>query len=280
MVDLHMHSVYSDGTCTPAELVALAEAGGVAAIALTDHDTVAGIPDLLAAAENSPVEIVPGIEISATCARGTMHILGYLIDPTSAVLLEKIKKMQRGRDQRNQEILKKLNKLGYVLQWSEIEQQAGKDVVGRPHIAAALLQRGYVKTRKAAFDLLLAKGRPAYADRYHFSPQESIEMIHAAGGAAVLAHPATLALKDKALKQMLEELKGYGLDGVETYYSSHRPDQIAKFAQWGEELGLICTGGSDFHGANTPDIKVGTGFGQLNVPDEVLAQLKSAVAAA
>ena len=275
-----MHSVYSDGTCTPAELVALAEAGGVAAIALTDHDTVAGIPDLLAAAENSPVEIVPGIEISATCARGTMHILGYLIDPTSAVLLEKIKKMQRGRDQRNQEILKKLNKLGYVLQWSEIEQQAGKDVVGRPHIAAALLQRGYVKTRKAAFDLLLAKGRPAYADRYHFSPQESIEMIHAAGGAAVLAHPATLALKDKALKQMLEELKGYGLDGVETYYSSHRPDQIAKFAQWGEELGLICTGGSDFHGANTPDIKVGTGFGQLNVPDEVLAQLKSAVAAA
>jgi len=280
VVDLHMHSVYSDGTCTPAELVALAEAGGVAAIALTDHDTVAGIPDLLAAAENSPVEIVPGIEISATCARGTMHILGYLIDPTSAVLLEKIKKMQRGRDQRNQEILKKLNKLGYVLQWSEIEQQAGKDVVGRPHIAAALLQRGYVKTRKAAFDLLLAKGRPAYADRYHFSPQESIEMIHAAGGAAVLAHPATLALKDKALKQMLEELKGYGLDGVETYYSSHRPDQIAKFAQWGEELGLICTGGSDFHGANTPDIKVGTGFGQLNVPDEVLAQLKSAVAAA
>ena len=280
MVDLHMHSVYSDGTCTPAELVALAEEGGVAALALTDHDTVAGIPDLLAAAENSPVEIVPGIEISATCARGTMHILGYLIDPTSAVLLEKIKKMQRGRDQRNQEILKKLNKLGYVLQWSEIEQQAGKDVVGRPHIAAALLQRGYVKTRKAAFDLLLAKGRPAYADRYHFSPQESIEMIHAAGGAAVLAHPATLALKDKALKQMLEELKGYGLDGVETYYSSHRPDQIAKFAQWGEELGLICTGGSDFHGANTPDIKVGTGFGQLNVPDEVLAQLKSAVAAA
>ena len=278
MIDLHTHSVYSDGTHTPAELIALAEERGLSAIALTDHDTVSGIPPLLEAAETSPVEAVPGIELSAECERGTMHILGYFIDYACSELLEKIEKVRAGREERNTEILKKLNKLGYVLMWSDVEKQAGCDVVGRPHFADALVERGHVKTRKAAFDMLLAKGRPAYAERYRYTASECIELIRQAGGVSVLAHPATIYLPDDQLRGLVMGLKEQGLGGIEAYYAEHKPENIRKFCQWAEEFDLICTGGTDYHGNNTPDLKLGTGFGQLHVPDETLTQLKAAVA--
>lgn len=276
MIDLHTHSIYSDGTNTPAELVAMAEQRGLTALALTDHDTVGGLKDLFKAAKSSTVEVVPGIELSAECDKGTMHILGYYMDPECPTLRKKMGKVRDGRKERNREILKKLNKLGYVLLWSEVKDLSGADVVGRPHFAEALVQRGYVNNRKAAFDLLLAKGRPGYAERYRYSAAECIELIHNAGGVAVLAHPATLYLKDDKMRAKLEELKGYGLDGLEVYYAEHQPENIRKFSKWAEEFGFICTGGTDFHGANTPDLKLGTGFGQLRVPDEALAALKSA----
>lgn len=276
VIDLHTHSVYSDGTNLPAELVALAEKRGLTALALTDHDTVAGIPDLFAAAESSSVEVVAGIELSAECDRGTMHVLGYFIDHTCPTLLEKIKKVREGREKRNTGILKKLNKLGYVLLWSDVEKHAGKDVVGRPHFAAALVERGHVKSKKAAFDLLLAKGRPGYEERYRYTAKECIELIRAAGGIPVLAHPATVYMPDEQLFALVRELKEDGLGGIETYYAENHPENIRKFSKWAEELDLICTGGTDFHGKNTPDLKLGTGFGQLHVPDEVLDQLKAA----
>lgn len=274
MIDLHTHSVYSDGTNTPGELVAMAEERGVRALALTDHDTVGGIPKLLAAAEGTSLEAIPGIELSAECDHGTMHILGYFIDHTSSTLLEKIEKVRAGRKERNVEILKKLNKLGYRLLWEDIEDQAGRDVIGRPHIAAALVERGLVKSKKSAFDLLLAKGRPGYASRYHYSAAECIDLVRQAGGVSVLAHPATIHLSDAKLRQLVGELKEQGLGGIEVYYAEHRPDNRKKFMGWAEELNLICTGGTDFHGGNTPDLKLGTGFGQLRVPDEVLDHLK------
>lgn len=277
VIDLHTHSVYSDGTNTPAELVAMAEQRGLAALALTDHDTVGGIPELFASGENSPVEVVAGIELSAECERGTMHILGYLFDPACNTLREKIEKVKAGREERNLEILKKLNKLGYTLLWSEVEKHAGKDVVGRPHFAAALVERELVKSKKAAFDLLLAKGRPGYADRYRYSAKECIELIRSAGGVAVLAHPATLYLPDEKQLALVRELKDFGLGGIETYYAENQPKNMHKFSGWAKELDLIRTGGTDFHGKNTPDLKLGTGFGQLRVPDEVLDQLKAAI---
>jgi len=277
VIDLHTHSVYSDGTNTPAELVAMAEQRGLAALALTDHDTVGGIPELFASGKNSPVEVVAGIELSAECERGTMHILGYLIDPACNALLEKIEKVKEGREERNLEILKKLNKLGYILLWSDVEKHVGQDVVGRPHFAAALVERGLVKSKKAAFDLLLAKGRPAYADRYRYTAKECIELIRSAGGVAVLAHPATLYLPDAQQLALVRELKDFGLGGIETYYAENQPQNMRKFSGWAEELDLVRTGGTDFHGKNTPDLKLGTGFGQLHVPDEVLDQLKAAI---
>jgi predicted metal-dependent phosphoesterase TrpH len=270
-----MHSVFSDGTNTPAELVAMAEKRSLKAIALTDHDTVGGIPHLLAAAENASVEAIPGIELSADCERGTMHILGYLFDHTCETLLAQIDKIQKGREERNLEILKKLNKLGYTLLWSDVEKHIGSGVVGRPHFAAALVERGHVKSRKAAFELLLAKGRPGYADRFRLTAKECIELIRQAGGVSVLAHPATIYLPDDKLKALVGKLKNLGLNGIEVYYAENRPENRKKFMGWAEQFDLICTGGTDFHGNNTPDIKVGTGFGQLCVPDEVLDNLKA-----
>jgi len=276
MIDLHTHSVYSDGTDTPTELVAMAAERGLRALALTDHDTVGGIPELLAAAASTPVEAVPGIELSAECDRGTMHVLGYFIDPASQTLLKKIAKVRAGRDDRNVEILKKLNKLGYRLLWEDIGKQAGLDVLGRPHIAAALVERGHVKSKKAAFDLLLAKGRPGYVERERYSPKECIELIRQAGGLPVLAHPATIHLSDAKLRALVGELKEHGLGGIEAHYAEHRPENIRRFVRWAKELDLVCTGGTDFHGKNSPDLKLGTGFGQLRVPDEALEQLKAA----
>ncbi len=276
MIDLHTHSVFSDGTNTPAELIGMATERGLSAMALTDHDTVGGIEPLFEAAKESSVEAVPGIELSAECARGTMHILGYFIDHTCDALLEKISKVREGREERNQEILKKLNKLGYILMWSDVEKQAGCDVVGRPHFAEALLERGHVKSKKAAFDLLLGKGRPAYVERYRYTAAECIDLIHAAGGVSVLAHPATIYLPDDQLRGLIKGLKERGLGGIEAYYAEHKPENIEKFCHWAAEFGLICTGGTDYHGANTPDIRLGTGFGQLRVPDEALDQLKAA----
>jgi predicted metal-dependent phosphoesterase TrpH len=277
VIDLHTHSRYSDGTNSPEELVDLAVAKGLHAVALTDHDTVAGVPEFLAAAERAGIEGIPGIELSAECASGTMHILGYFFDPEDPVLTRMLDRVKQGRSSRNLEILKKLNRLGYVIRWCEVEQLAGSDIVGRPHFAEALLRRGYVKSKKLAFDLLLAKGRPAYASRYHYTAQECIAAIRGAGGLAVLAHPATLHLSPRALYNQIRELAAEGLSGIEIYYADHRPDIQKLFKTWADELGLICTGGTDFHGANSPDLSIGSGFGNLHVPDRVLEELKNRV---
>jgi predicted metal-dependent phosphoesterase TrpH len=278
VIDLHTHSIYSDGTNTPAELVKMAEQRGVSAIALTDHDTVGGIVPFHEAAAGTSVETVTGIELSAECSRGTMHILGYFIDHTFGPLLEKIEKVRIGRDERNQEILKRLIRLGYVLTWADVQKHAGADVIGRPHFAEALVEKGLVKSRKAAFELLLAKGRPAYAERYRYTAVECIDLIRQAGGISVLAHPATIYMPDDQLRGLVKGLKEKGLGGIEVYYGEQWPENIRKFKAWSEEFDLIATGGTDYHGSNTPDINIGTGFGQLRVPDEALEQLKSAVA--
>jgi len=277
VIDLHTHSIYSDGTHSPAELVALAEKRGLHALALTDHDTIGGVPELIAAAQTTSVEAITGLELSAECERGTMHILGYFVDIASPLLQEKIDILKQSRAQRNLEILKKLNKLGCVMRWSDVEKHAGCDVVGRPHFAAALVERGCIKSKKAAFECLLAKGRPAYVERQRYSAKECIELIRAANGIPVLAHPATIFLPNEALLALICELKDAGLGGLETYYAENYPQNSRKFSKWADDLGLIRTGGTDFHGKNSPDLKIGTGFGKLRVPDEVVDQLRAAL---
>jgi len=275
MIDLHVHSTFSDGSLTPEALAAQAAESGLHAVALTDHVSTAGVARFLAACQVNGIEGMTGVEISADVSRGTLHMLGYGVDTNHARLQSVLHEIRDGREERNHKILAKLNALGYVLTWDEVAAYAGEDVIGRPHFAQALLAKGFVASKEEAFDRLLAKNKPAYVDRFRLSPAESVGLIREAGGVAVLAHPFTLDLGKKALRAYVEELKGLGLDGIETYYSEHTPVQVREYESLARDLDLIRTGGSDFHGDINPNIRLGVGFGTLHVPDELFEELKA-----
>jgi predicted metal-dependent phosphoesterase TrpH len=280
MIDLHMHSTFSDGTFTPSELAAKAKGFGLTAIALTDHDCTDGLDEFLkACATNSDqpkLTGIPGVEISADVKRGTMHILGYFIDYKNAKLEKTLVQIRDGRKIRNEEILKKLNGLGFKLTWDEVAAFAGEDVVGRPHFAQAMISKGYVASSEKAFELYLKKGKPGYADRFRLPPGESIGIILQAGGVPVLAHPFTLELDKQALRNYVSELKNSGLLGIEVFYPEHSEPMVTEYLALAKELDLVTTGGSDFHGTVNPKIRMGIGFGPLKVPDQIVDDLKKA----
>lgn len=279
MIDLHTHSTFSDGTLKPAELVRLAGRCGLTALALTDHDCTSGIDEFIAAGSEleAGLKLVPGVEISANVDSGTMHMLGYFIDCEHASLQRILAQIRGGREARNARILERLNELGLDLTWDEVAAHAGEDVVGRPHFAQALVARGHVTGKQDAFDRYLAKGQAAYVDRFRLSPEDSIAAIAGAGGVPVLAHPFSLGLAADALRERIGELAEMGLQGVEAYYSEHTPEQTRGYVSLAADLGLAVSGGSDFHGANNPDIRLGRGFGSLHVPDEVIRYLEEKV---
>jgi hypothetical protein len=274
MIDLHMHSTFSDGSLTPAELVDQAVELGLRAIALTDHDGMGGIPELLQAAVGRPLRVIPGVEVSADVPKGTMHMLGYFVRADNAELNESLECIRNGREIRNRQILRKLQALGCALTWEAVAAEAGSAVVGRPHFAQAMIKQGFVKDKEAAFDKYLGKGKPAYVDRRRFTPQDTIRLIRGAGGVPVLAHPFTLDLNHADLQRLLLELRGAGLEGLEVYYSEHTPAMQSQFMDLARQFNLVATGGSDYHGAMTPNIRMGAGFGGLRVPDDVVARLE------
>lgn len=276
MIDLHVHSTFSDGSLTPAQLVERAAEVGLTAIALTDHDCTDGLDLFLAASASARVIGITGVEISADVPRGTMHVLGYCMDHTDAGLNEALRKICHGREIRNRAILDKLNGLGLKLAWEDVAKFAGEDVVGRPHFAQALVEKGLVNSVRAAFEKYLAKGKPAYEDRFRFSPADCIVAITNAGGIAALAHPFTLELNGKNLREYVAELKDMGLQGIEAYYSEHSDRQLEEYLDIARDLGLVITGGSDFHGDINPKIALGKGFGSLKVPDELAEGLIAA----
>ena len=275
MIDLHSHSTFSDGSLTPEQLVREAERAQLSALALTDHDSIIGLERFMAACSKSIVRGVPGVEISVDCnpSDATMHILGYFIDSANAQLNEHINRLRDGRQHRNEEILKRLNAMGLMLNMNEISAFAGENNVGRLHFAQALMARGYVRNTHEAFDKYLARGKSGYANRLRFKPIGGVEMIRQAGGIAVLAHPFTLNLGKQALADCVGKLAQAGLQGIETYYPQHSPKMVQQYLDLATQFHLIATGGSDFHGAPMPDIKLGRGFGALNVPNAVLEQL-------
>ncbi len=275
MIDLHMHSTFSDGTLTPEALAKLAGGFGLKAIALTDHDGMAGITRFLAACEAEGVRGISGVEISAQMSKGTMHILGYFVDHTDKELDGALARIRSGRETRNKEILEKLNALGCSLDWDEVRSLTEEEVVGRPHFAMAMLARGYVVDKMDAFERYLAKGKPAYAERFRLDPEASIAAIRKAGGVPVLAHPSTLGLSEKALYKALGEYREMGLQGLEVYYSEHTPQMEQTYVRMARELDLAMSGGSDFHGDVNPRIRMGIGFGRLRVPDELVADLEA-----
>jgi predicted metal-dependent phosphoesterase TrpH len=256
-IDLHTHSSYSDGSFSPGQLVQLAKDKGLRAIALTDHDTVAGLEEALAAGKELEVEVVPGVEISAQYPPGTMHILGYYVQPSHPELLRDLEKLQKARAARNPKIIERLQALGLEISWTEVLNLSGGQV-GRPHIAQVLLHRGYVSSINEAFSRYLKKGAIAYVEKFRFPPDEAIAMIRNAGGLAALAHPFTLGVGNpQELASLVRELQTMGLEGMEVFYPEHSGEMTAVYQDIAKGLGLLYTGGSDFHG----DLKNGSDLG-------------------
>ena len=274
IIDLHSHTTYSDGSSSPHELVSLAAEAGARALAITDHDTVAGLAEGRAAARAAGVEFIDGIEISAEYSPGTMHILGYYIDAESEALLSTLEELRDARDNRNPKIASRLQALGIDISYDEVQALAGNEVVGRPHFARVLLEKGYVESIQDAFNRFLGKGAAAYEEKKRLSPEESIELIHRAGGVAVLAHPYQLKLSAADTDAMLGKLAGMGLDGVEAIYSRHSKADRDLYSEMAARHGLLVTGGSDYHGTYKPDISIVTGLGDLRVPYTLLEEVR------
>jgi len=273
-VDLHSHSTASDGTLAPAEVARLAQRAGLSGWALTDHDTIGGVAEAAAESSALGIDFLPGIEISAEFPYpGTMHILGYGVDPQSPTLHDLTRTLIEGRDNRNPKIVKRLQELNVAITMEEVENEAGGAVVGRPHIAAILHRKGYVSSIKDAFNKYLAPGGLAYFDKERLSPRRALEMILDSGGIPVLAHPVQLRqADDQQLGKVVRELIELGLAGLEVMHSDHTPELVAKYAAMADRFGLLKTGGSDFHGTNKKDIELGNARGQ-RVPREFLDQL-------
>jgi len=273
MIDLHCHSTFSDGSYSPTRLVEMGVEAGLTALALTDHDCMAGIPEFLAAGEGKDIRLVPGIELSVDCDCGQMHMLGYWMDIADRELNAQLEWVRDGRAMRNRQILENLNGLGFAMTWEEVLAHAGDGVVGRPHFAQVMIEKGYAKDKNEAFDRWLGDGKPGYADRPRLTAERAIELVRGAGGVAVLAHPFTIRVGKERMAALVAHLAEAGLAGMECHYSEHSADLTKEYLALAAATGLVPTGGSDFHGAMSPGVSLGTGMGGLNVPDETVGLL-------
>ncbi|MGD0779530.1 MAG: PHP domain-containing protein [Dehalococcoidales bacterium] len=245
LVDLHIHSTASDGKYPPAALIAKAAELGLRIISLTDHDSIEGIAPAIKAAKSFPgLTFIPGVEISTDLPDGEAHILGYFIDYTSPEFQKELERFRDSRLGRGQKMVEKLNKLGIKIDWARVQAIAGDGAIGRPHIAQAMLEKGYVKTFEEAFDKYIGHDGPAYVEREKMTPEEAVTLILRAKGIPVLAHPFTL--KDPAA--MAKSLKKVGLMGIEAYYKDNTPAATQATLKLAEKYRLIATGGTDYHG--------------------------------
>lgn len=281
-VDLHTHTTASDGTLTPKELVAAAVRLGLGAIAITDHDTLAGVREVLADPVPPEIKFLPGVEISAAPPEGfpvsgSLHILGYRVDPDHTGLSALLSVLQKAREDRNPQMIRKLQDLGVAITMEEVETEAGEGLLGRPHIARVLIRNGAVSDIEEAFGRYLGKGKAAYVDKYRAPWAEAIRAIRDAGGVAVLAHPGLIGELDaNGVRQLLSTLKTAGLQGVEVFYSEHDAQKTKELAEMASDLDLIATGGSDFHGGLKDGIHLGTGRGDLFVPYHIYESIMRA----
>jgi len=276
-IDLHCHSTASDGTLSPAVLVARAAHLGLRAVALTDHDTMGGLSEAAGAAADRGIEFIPGVELSLNydlSPGGQMHLVGLFIDFEDERLQRGLEYLRRKRRERTPKILKKLADAGMDIPEEMVAAIAGDSVVGRPHIARAMVEAGMVASLQEAFDLYIKKGAPAYVIKEKFDMGDAISMVLDAGGIPVLAHPKYLKLDDVEESNLLDRMMEMGLKGMEVYYSDHTPAERKKYLGLAQEKGLLVSGGSDFHGSNKPDIELGCGKGDLCVPYSLLGPMK------
>ncbi|OGR05636.1 MAG: hypothetical protein A2511_09020 [Deltaproteobacteria bacterium RIFOXYD12_FULL_50_9] len=275
-IDLHIHSTFSDGTLTPSSLVAMARRQGLAAISLTDHDTMAGIPEAIAAGRSETIEVIPGIELSALHKKASLHILGYGLDHRNAELIAKLNRYQEARRERNEKIIEKLARLGIRISLDDLRQSTNGQI-GRPHFARELVRLGVVRSEEAAFIRFLRTGGKAFVETFRYSAETTIAMINAAGGIAVLAHPATLNSSLSTIPTLLKELVPLGLKGIEVYYPRHTPKVTHRLAKLAENFGLLITGGSDFHGRSPHLLTATPDELAMTVPGHLLTMLKKSL---
>ena len=279
LVDLHVHSTVSDGVYLPREGVERAAEVGLKAIALTDHDTTAGVAEALAAGQAAGIEVIPGVEISTEFEGGACHMLGYFINPDAADLAHVLEVAREGRRRRNAGILARLNDLGFRLTMDEVTRRQATGTLTRAHFAAAMLEKGYVRNWDEAFEKYLGRGKPAYVPRRRVAPADAIAAIRGAGGLAALAHPRQLNRSLAETEEWLRRFAQAGMEAVEV----HSPDHTANFARhYGEmarRLGLLAVGGTDWHGRADSDIRLGIGRGGLAVHYTAVEEMKTRLAA-
>ncbi len=279
-IDLHMHSTCSDGALEPEELVRWAASLGLKAIALTDHDTTKGVDRAQKEGERQGVEVIPATEISVSYSGGTFHLLGYYINHHDRNFNQVMESTVQNRFERNRKIVAALGRHGMEISEQELLDEAGEAVVGRPHMAHIMIRKGYVQSFREAFDRWLGEGKPCHFEKDDFSPKSAIELVLSAGGVPVLAHPFWLQKPDDAeFEAYILELKDYGLKGLEVVYSDHPSELQLKYRALAKKLGLLVTGGSDFHGGGVvkPEVTLGHGpGGGFHVPGELLGPLKAA----
>ena len=271
--DLHTHSIYSDGTCTPTEIIDNAIKIGLSAVALTDHNTVDGLPDFIAASRGKNIEIVPGAEFSADYHGTELHILGLFITPEHfGDVSELMSSVNARKEESNIALVRSLNRAGFVLDYDEIKAATPNGKINRAHIAAAMVDKGYISSIKEGFETLLSKSSGHYIEPERLTATEIVGFINSIGAVSVLAHPF-LNLNEQGIIEFLSTTKG--LSAMECYYSTYDEDMTNTSIRIANRFGLICCGGSDFHGSTKPDIKLGVGGGSLRVPFECYMALKA-----
>jgi hypothetical protein len=274
MIDLHTHSTCSDGNDPPERIPELAAAAGCTAVALTDHDTLVGLDAARRRADAVGVDLVPGCEVSCAFRGTSAHVLVYFVEDGDGPLQDELARLRDDRVGRNRRLVARLQELGLPITYDEVvAEAAGEASVGRPHIAAVLVRLGAAESVPDAFDRWLASGRPAHVPKARLTPADAAALARGSGGVTVLAHPLTLGLGPTELAGAVAELAEAGFAGIEAVYGRYRPDERVALAQLAQRHGLVATGGSDYDGTVKADLAVGTGQGDLHVPDDVVEAL-------
>ena len=277
-IDLHAHTTASDGSFTPTELVEAAHGLGLGALAVTDHDTLAGLGEAQAAAQRVGLDLVAGVELSVEDDGGRFHLLGYGFDPANAALAETLTTLRRSRAARNDLMAARMSEMGLPVTMDDVRAEAGEDalVIARPHFARALIKKGIVGSVAEAFEKYLSTGKPLYLPKEALTPRDAIALIHGAGGVAVMAHPGLVPLDEAAFDARVTSLaQKDGLDGIEAYYSQHSQADTDRFLALATRLGLLVTGGSDFHGTVKPHVPLGIVFGGRPAAPALLESLRA-----
>jgi len=274
MIDLHCHSLFSDGTDAPEALALKAEESGLSALALTDHDTLAGLPRFLAMQPQVKTRLLTGIELSCRFMGRELHVLGLLFDPENLGFQTRIQEVRSRRNTRNIALVERLQALGIPLSLKDVQASAPTDLVSRTHFAKLLAALGVVPNAQEAHRKLIGEGCPAFVPFQDLSPAEAAQWIHEAGGVAIVAHPGRFAGGRFIWDQAMADLRDQGIDGFEAYYGEYGPEEQRRFLELADRLGMLPSGGSDYHGAMKPGLELGLGRGNLRIPDSALAALE------